>query len=135
MDDKKGIKLVVDACKESIAISKDIQEQNNIIRKDMQYILEVIVRGDAEEMRYCNAYITNRYPDITQFAPCNCFLSVVSYNVVESMSLDQLQSSLLVAVGALNNMLECYKFVRIVIGGVKFVADQAVEGNFTKESR
>ena len=61
MDDKKGIKLLVDACKESIAISKDIQEQNNIIRKDVQYILEVVVRGDAEEMRYCNAYYHANY--------------------------------------------------------------------------
>lgn len=63
-----------------------------------------------------------------QFTPHNCFLTVVPSNVVEVMSITQLQNSLLVAAGALNNMLASYKLLRIIGGGAKIAAKQAVEG-------
>jgi hypothetical protein len=44
------------------------------------------------------------------------------------MSITQLQNSLLVAAGALNNMLASYKFLRTVGGGAKIAAKQAIEG-------
>ena len=129
MEAKDAIKLAAEVCKESVEISKDIKEQQDIVRQDLQHIFDAVLRANAEELKACNSYITNKYPDLTQFTPANCFLSVVPSNVVEAMSVVQLQSSLLVAAGALNNMLASYKLLRIIGGGVKIAAEQAIEGN------
>ena len=94
----------------------------------MQHIFNAVLRANAEELKTCNSYITNKYPDLVQFTPYNCFLTVVPSNIVEGMSITQLQNSLLVAAGALNNMLASYKFLRIIGSGAKIAAKQAIEG-------
>ena len=128
MNNRDGIKLFADACKESVEISKDIKEQQDIVREDVQNILSVILRANVEELKACNSYITNKYPDIIQFTPYNCSLCIVPSSVVAAMSVTQLQNSLLVAIGALNNMISIYKLLRIVGGGAKIAIQQAVEG-------
>lgn len=129
METKDAIKLAADICKESVEITKDVQEQQNVVREDIQYVLDVILRANADELKNCNSYITNKYPDLTQFTPINCFLCVVPSSVVAAMSVTQLQNSLLVAIGALNNMISSYKLLRIVGGGAKIAAKHAIEGN------
>ena len=128
MDNQDGIKLFADACKESFEVAKDVKEQQDIVREDLQHIFNVVLRANAEELKACNSYITNKYPDLTRFTPTNCFLTVVPSDVVEAMSVLQLQNSLLVAAGALNNMLANYKLLRIVCGGAKIAVKQAIEG-------
>ena len=128
MDNQDRIKLFADACKESFEVAKDVKKQQDIVREDLQRIFNVVLRANAEELKTCNSYITNKYPDLTQFTPHNCFLTVVPSNVVEDMSITQLQNTLLVAAGALNNMLASYKFLRIIEGGAKIVVKQAIEG-------
>ena len=54
---------------------------------------------------------------------------IVPSSVVAAMSVTQLQNSLLVAIGALNNMISSYKLLRIVSGGAKIAAKHAIEGN------
>jgi len=128
MDNRDGIKLFADACKESFEVAKDVKEQQDIVREDLQHIFNAVLRANVEELKVCNSYITNKYPDLTQFTPHNCLLTVVPSNVIEGMSVIQLQNSLLVAAGALNNMLASYKLLRIIGGGAKIAAKQAVEG-------
>lgn len=128
MDNQDRIKLFADACKESFEVAKDVKEQQDIVREDLQHIFNTVLRANAEELKTCNSYITNKYPDLVQFTPHNCFLTVVPSNIVEGMSITQLQNSLLVAAGALNNMLASYKFLRIIGCGAKIAAKQAVEG-------
>lgn len=128
METKKVIKLATDICKESVEISKDVKEQQNIVRKDIQYMYDVISRANINEMRNCNTYIANKYPDITQYTPFNYSLRVVPNVVIDAMSITQLQHSLLVAMGALNNMLSSYKLLRIIGGGAKIAVKQAIEG-------
>lgn len=128
MDNQDRIKLFADACKESFEVAKDVKKQQDIVREDLQRIFNVVLRANAEELKTCNSYITNKYPDLVQFAPHNCFLTVVPSKVVEDMSITQLQNTLLVAAGALNNMLASYKFLRIIEGGAKIVVKQAIEG-------
>lgn len=128
MDSRDGIKLFAEACKETFEIAKDIKEQQDIVRDDLQHIFNVVLRANAEELKVCNSYITNKYPDLTQFTPTNCFLTIVPSDVVEAMSVLQLQNSLLVAAGALNNMLANYKLLRIVGSGAKIAVKQAIEG-------
>ena len=129
METKDAIKLAADICKESVEITKDVQEQQNVVREDIQYVLDIILRANADELKNCNSYITNKYPDLTQFTPINCSLCVVPSSVVAAMSVTQLQNSLLVAIGALNNMISSYKLLRIVGGGAKIAAKHAIEGN------
>lgn len=129
METKDAIKLAADICKESVEITKDVQEQQNVVREDIQYVLDVILRANADELKNCNSYITNKYPDLTLFTPINCSLCVVPSSVVAAMSVTQLQNSLLVAIGALNNMISSYKLLRIVSGGAKIAAKHAIEGN------
>ena len=128
MDNQDRIKLFADACKESFEVTKDVKKQQDIVREDLQRIFNAVLRANAEELKTCNSYITNKYPDLVQFTPHNCFLTVVPSNVVEDMSITQLQNTLLVAAGALNSMLASYKFLRIIEGGAKIVVKQAIEG-------
>ena len=128
MDNQDRIKLFADACKESFEVAKDVRKQQDIVREDLQRIFNAVLRANAEELKTCNCYITNKYPDLVQFTPHNCFLTVVPSNVVEDMSITQLQNTLLVAAGALNNMLASYKFLKIIEGGAKIVVKQAIEG-------
>lgn len=128
MDNQDRIKLFADACKESFEVAKDVKKQQDIVREDLQRIFNAVLRANAEELKTCNSYITNKYPDLVQFTPHNCFLTVVPSKVVEDMSITQLQNTLLVAAGALNNMLANYKFLRIIEGGAKIVVKQAIEG-------
>ena len=127
METKRVIKLAADICKESVEISKDVKEQQNIVRKDIQYMYDVILRANISELRNCNTYIANKYPDITLYTPFNYSLHVVPCAVVDAMSITQLQHSLLVAMGALNNMLSSYKLLRIIGGGAKIAVKQAIE--------
>lgn len=128
MDNQDRIKLFADICKESFEVAKDVKEQHDIIREDLQHMLNAVLRANVEELKTYNSYVINKYPDLVQFTPHNCFLTVVPSSVVEVMSVTQLQNSLLVAAGALNNMLASYKLLRIVGGGVKIAAKQAIEG-------
>lgn len=128
MDNQDRIKLFADVCKESFEVAKDVRKQQDIVREDLQRIFNAVLRANAEELKTCNCYITNKYPDLVQFTPHNCFLTVVPSNVVEDMSITQLQNTLLVAAGALNNMLASYKFLKIIEGGAKIVVKQAIEG-------
>ena len=126
MDEKK---LVLDICNEYAIISKDVKEQQKQVREDIQIILNAILHANKEDLKSCNSYVTNKYPDIVQFTPNNCCLSIVSYNVIEEMSVLQLQITLLVVIGALNNMLSNYKLSRVLEGGTKILIKQAIEGS------
>lgn len=50
METKDAIKLAADICKESVEITKDVQEQQNVVREDIQYVLDVILRANADEL-------------------------------------------------------------------------------------
>lgn len=128
METKDAVKLAVDILKESAQITKEVQEQQNIVRDDIQYILRVILEANAEDLKTCNTYIAARYPDITQYTPFNCSLCMVSSSAIDAMSITQLQDSLLVVIGALNNMLSSYKLHRIIDSGAKIAVKHAVEG-------
>ena len=63
MDNQDRIKLFTDACKESFEVAKDVKEQQDIVREDLQHIFNTVLRANAEELKTCNSYITNKYPD------------------------------------------------------------------------